>query len=129
MARRPAKTPIAYDFLDDDETRRSLIVLADATADVVGKGDVYDAIVKVAAVSTETNYRDACEKFDDIEPDDRARIQDHAIESLGGVPLTVLDLGSDDAEEKEEEPGLEGMDWASGMMQNFPKLSGNRDRD
>ncbi len=129
MARKPAGTPIAYDFLDDDETRRSLIVLADATAEVVGKGEAYDAIVKVAAVSTETNYQDAREKFDDIEPHDRVRIQDQAIETLGGMPLTVLDLGSEKEEDAEEEGGVETLDWASGMMRNFPKLSGNRDGD
>lgn len=139
MARKPAGLgraraggrPDDTDFLDDDHTRRSLIVLADATAEVIGRGPVYDAIVKVAAISTDDNYRAACAKFDDVEQFDRQRIQAHAIDTLGGTPLMTNPTGPPQAATPASEPGAEvdGLEWATGMMQSFVEGTHGRDGD
>ncbi|MDF1792762.1 MAG: hypothetical protein P1U88_12670 [Thalassobaculaceae bacterium] len=94
----------------DEATQRSLTVLADATAEVVGRGEVYQAIIKVASEGSEDSFESAREKFDHMDIGDRARIRAQAIETLG--------------EPREEVPAEpEQLDWASQMMRSFPKLS------
>lgn len=112
----------------DKSTRRSLTLLADATAEVVGRGDVYDAIVKVAEDGTETDYETARDKFDHMEVGDRVRIRAQAIENLeeGEVaPDGLRQHGQD--RKSQEEP--EQLDWAKEMMTSFPKLSEGLDGD
>jgi hypothetical protein len=101
-------------FADDDGTRRSLEVLADATAEIVGRGDVYKAIVAVTEDATERSFQDAREKFDHMDRGDRVRIRAQAFETLS------------DGEPAEPEGEVE-LDWAKEMMGNFPKIS--RDGD
>lgn len=118
MARAPGKTERL-----NNSTRRSLNVLADATAEVVGRGDVYKAIVRVATDGSGGDYESARDKFDHMDVDDRARIRSQALETLEG------DDGRPDARasRKPEEP--EQLDWAKQMMGNFPKLSEGLDGD
>ncbi|SDF24566.1 MULTISPECIES: hypothetical protein [Thalassobaculum] len=118
MARAPGKT----DRLDNS-TRRSLTVLADATAEVVGRNDVYEAIAKVAEEGGGGDYETARDKFDHMNVDDRARIRSQAIETLEGSEKHQ----DKDAPAKAEEP--EQLDWAKQMMGNFPKLSEGLDGD
>lgn len=112
----------------DKSTRRSLTVLADATADVVGRGEVYKAIVKVAKDGTETDYETARDKFDHMEVDDRVRIRAQAIESLEeGEPAPDGLRQVRPKQKPKEEP--EQLDWAMQMMTSFPKLSEGLDGD
>lgn len=113
MAKKPNRTELP----DDDQTRRSLNVLADATAEVVGRGDVYDAIVKVAEDGSESDFEHAKEKFDDMDIGDRVRIRAQAFETLGEA----------DGEEPADAPPE--LDWANQMMANFPTLSDGLDGD
>lgn len=105
----------------DNSTRRSLTVLADATAEVVGRGDVYEAIAKVAADGEDSDYETARDKFDHMDVDDRARIRSQALEHLEADEEERLKVA------KEAEP--EQLDWAKQMMGNFPKLSEGLDGD
>lgn len=112
----------------DKSTRRSLTVLADATAEVVGRGDVYDAIVKVAEDGTDTDYETARDKFDDMEVGDRVRIRAQAIENLEEGEVAPDGLRQHGQNRKpQEEP--EQLDWAKQMMTSFPKLSEGLDGD
>ena len=101
----------------DPNTRKSLNVLADATAEVVGRNDVYEAIVKVAEEGEDTDYEAARDKFDGMDAGDRARIRSQALDSLE----------DETAEPEPAEP--EQLDWAKQMMGNFPKLSEGLDGD
>lgn len=123
MARQPQKPQNL-----DTDTRRSLTVLADATAEVVGRGDVYEAIVKVAKDGSEGDFETARDKFDHMEVDDRARIRAQAIDSLeeGEVAPNGLRQPRRD-QEPQAEP--EQLDWAKQMMTSFPKLSEGLDGD
>ena len=119
----------------DNTTRRSLNVLADATAEVVGRGDVYKAIVKVAKDGEGGGYDTARDKFDDMDVGDRVRIRSQALETLDGheeTPAKSPSHGSQPAESppagsQPEEP--EQLDWAKQMMTSFPKLSEGLDGD
>jgi hypothetical protein len=101
----------------DENTRRSLTVLADATAEVVGRGEVYEAIVKVAEDGEGSNFETARDKFDHMDVGDRARIRSQAIETLEDGKTAATP----------EEP--EQLDWAKQMMTSFPKLSEGLDKD
>lgn len=116
-ASRNRSLPIAA----DDDTRRSLDVLADATAEVVGKGDVYQAIRSVAEDGSEDRYAEAREKFDHMDIGDRVRIRAQAFETLGE--------GEAGAEPASEPDQPEQLDWANEMMRSFPKLSDGLDGD
>lgn len=70
--------------LRDPETQRALTALANATAEVVGRGPVYQAILKVTAVRTGASYTAACRVFDAQDRELRIRIRDTAINSLRG---------------------------------------------
>ena len=112
----------------DKSTRRSLTVLADATAEVVGRGEVYDAIVKVAEDGTETDFETARDKFDHMEVGDRVRIRAQAIENLEEGEVAPDGLRQHRQKHKpQEEP--EQLDWAKEMMTSFPKLSEGLDGD
>ncbi|MEQ8585377.1 MAG: hypothetical protein RLO01_08855 [Thalassobaculaceae bacterium] len=112
----------------DTDTRRSLTVLADATAEVVGRGDVYEAIVKVAKDGSEGDFETARDKFDHMEVDDRAKIRAQAIDSLEEGEVSPNGLREPRNNNKpQEEP--EQLDWAKQMMGNFPKLSEGLDGD
>lgn len=112
----------------DTDTRRSLTVLADATAEVVGRGDVYKAIVKVAKDGSEGDFETARDKFDHMEVDDRAKIRAQAIDSLEEGEVSPNGLREPRNNNKpQEEP--EQLDWAKQMMGNFPKLSEGLDGD
>ncbi|WPZ36907.1 hypothetical protein T8K17_12270 [Thalassobaculum sp. OXR-137] len=104
----------------DNTTRRSLNVLADATAEVVGRGDVYKAIVKVAEDGEGNDYETARDKFDHMDLGDRVRIRSQALEHLDGHDAKP-------AAPPPEEP--EQLDWAKQMMTSFPKLSEGLDGD
>ncbi len=118
MARAPGKTERL-----DSSTRRSLTVLADATAEVVGRGDVYKAIAKVAAEGGDSDYETARDKFDDMDVGDRVRIRSQAIETLEGGDKRQVQPAPPEPEEPEQ------LDWAKQMMTSFPRLSEGLDGD
>lgn len=118
MARAPGKTERL-----DKSTRRSLTVLADATAEVVGRNDVYEAIAKVASDGEESDFQTARDKFDHMDVGDRVRIRSQAIETLEGGDKSK----GKPARAEQEEP--EQLDWAKQMMTSFPKLSEGLDGD
>lgn len=107
----------------DEKTRRSLTVLADATAEVVGRNDVYQAIAKVAADGEDSDYETARDKFDHMDVGDRVRIRSQAIETLEG---SDREHGAPAAAQPEEP---EQLDWAKQMMTSFPRLSEGLDGD
>ncbi len=78
-------------FAADGLTRQSLTVLADATAEVLGRGMVYQAILDLAERGNETKFVQVRELFDAQELGDRVRIRDHAMEALGEGDSGPLD--------------------------------------
>ena len=81
-------------FAQDGLTRHSLTVLADATAEVLGHGMVYQAILDLAERGNEIKYDQVRELFDAQELGDRVRIRDHAMEALGEGD-TMVDIQAD----------------------------------
>ena len=97
-------------FKNDDESVRCLTVLANATAEVVGRGKIYKSILKVATVTTESNFRAACELFDDQPGEERSRIRDHAVQSLWDELSKVVSDSEDMPTKSADVPSL-GKAW------------------